>query len=123
MSLSSSVLSIVNQFSLAGKTVVYDVNVIKALETNEDKITGILKRHMPVEDSKISSKLNGNALDVTIPEEIYGAESLRIIKHFIQMDAFKFVPTLEKINFIETYANKKAEKKEEAKPQAAAAAK
>lgn len=108
---------------LAGKTVVYDVNVIKALETNEDKITGILKRHMPVEDSKISSKLSGNTLDVTIPEEIYGAESLRIIKHFIQMDAFKFVPTLEKINFIETYANKKAEKKEEAKPQAAAAAK
>lgn len=108
---------------LAGKTVVYDVNVIKALETNEDKITGILKRHMPVEDSKISSKLSGNALDVTIPEEIYGAESLRIIKHFIQMDAFKFVPTLETINFIETYANKKTEKKEEAKPQAAAAAK
>ena len=98
---------------MAGKTVVYDVNVLKALDTNEDKINGILKRHMPVEDSKISSKLTGNTLDVTIPEEIFGAESLRVIKHFIQMDAFKFVPTLEKINFVETYSNKKAEKKEE----------
>ena len=107
---------------LAGKTVVYDVNVLKALETPEDKINGILKRHLPVEDSKISSKLTGNTLDVTIPEEIFGAESLRIIKHFIQMDAFKFVPTLEKINFVETYSNKKAEKKEE-KPAAAAPAK
>lgn len=108
---------------LAGKTVVYDVNVIKSLETNDDKINAILKRHMPVEDSKIESKLAGNTLDVTIPEEIYGAESLRIIKHFIQMDAFKFVPTLEKINFVETYSNKKADKPKEAKPEAAAAAK
>jgi peptidylprolyl isomerase len=102
---------------LAGKTVVYDVNVLKALETNEDKINGILKRHIPVEDSKISSKLTENALDVIIPEEIFGAESLRVIKHFIQMDIFKFVPTLEKINFVETYSNKKTEKKE-AKPEA-----
>ncbi|MBM3905473.1 MAG: peptidylprolyl isomerase [Thaumarchaeota archaeon] len=112
---------------LAGKTVVYDVNILKSLEIPEDKINGILKRHLPVEDSKISSKLNGNTLDVTIPEEIFGAESLRIIKHFIQMDAFKFVPTLEKINFVETYVNKKAEKKEEkaeeAKPAEAAPAK
>jgi peptidylprolyl isomerase len=107
---------------LAGKTIVYDVNVLKSLETPEDKINGILKRHMPVEDSKISSKLTGNSLDVIIPEDIFGAESLRVIKHFIQMDAFKFVPTLEKVNFVETYSNKKAEKKEE-KPAAAAPAK
>lgn len=98
---------------LAGKTVVYDVNVLKALDTSEDKINGILKRHLPVEDAKISSKLTGNSLDVAIPEEIFGAESLRVIKHFVQMDAFKFVPSLEKINFVETYNNKKAEKKEE----------
>lgn len=94
----------------AGKTIIYDVNVLKSLETNEDKIAAILKRHMPVEDSKIVSKLNGNTLDVTIPEEIFGAEGLRIIKHFIQTDVFKFVPTLEKINFIESYNNKKADK-------------
>ncbi|MEM3089094.1 MAG: FKBP-type peptidyl-prolyl cis-trans isomerase [Candidatus Nitrosotenuis sp.] len=94
----------------AGKTIVYDVNVLKSLETNEDKISAILKRHMPVEDSKIVSKLNGNILDVTIPEEIFGAEGLRIIKHFIQTDIFKFIPTLEKINFIESYSNKKVEK-------------
>ncbi|MGQ0606404.1 MAG: FKBP-type peptidyl-prolyl cis-trans isomerase [Candidatus Nitrosotenuis sp.] len=108
---------------LAGKTVVYDVNVLKSLDTNDDKINAILKRHMPVEDSKIVSKITGNIVDVTIPEEIYGVESLRIIKHFIQMDAFKFVPTLEKINFIETYSNKKADKPVEAKPEAAVAAK
>ncbi|MEO9310349.1 MAG: FKBP-type peptidyl-prolyl cis-trans isomerase [Nitrososphaera sp.] len=101
----------------AGKTIVYDVNVIKALETDEDKIAAILKRHMPVEDSKIVSKLNGNTLDVTIPEDIFAAEGLRVIKYFIQADIFKFVPTLEKINFIETYSNKKSEKPKETKSQ------
>jgi peptidylprolyl isomerase len=99
----------------AGKTIVYDVNIIKSLESNEDKIAAILKRHLPVEDSKIISKLDGNVLDVTVPEEIFGAEGLRIIKHFVQADAFKFVPTLEKVNFIETYNNKKAEKPKETK--------
>ncbi len=95
----------------AGKTITYDVNIIKSLESDEDKITAILKRHLPVEDSKIVSKLNGKTLDVTIPEEIFGAEGLRVIKHFTQIDIFKFVPSLEKINFIESYINKKAEVK------------
>lgn len=95
----------------AGKTITYDVNIIKSLESDEDKITAILKRHLPVEDSKIVSKLNGKTLDVTIPEEIFGAEGLRVIKHFTQIDIFKFVPSLEKINFIESYVNKKAEVK------------
>ncbi|HET8719519.1 MAG TPA: peptidylprolyl isomerase, partial [Candidatus Nitrosotenuis sp.] len=81
--------------------------------TDEDKIGAILKRHMPVEDSKIIYKLNGKILDVTVPEEIFGAEGLRIIKHFIQTDIFKFVPALEKINFIETFVNKKAENPKE----------
>ena len=95
----------------AGKTITYDVNSVKSLETDEDKIAAILKRHLPVEDSKIVSKLNGKVLDVTIPEEIFGAEGLRVIKHFAQIDIFKFVPSLEKINFVESYTNKKAEAK------------
>jgi len=99
----------------AGKTILYDVNVVKALESDEDKILGILKRHMPVEDSKIAFKKNGNALDITIPEELFRVDGLQIITHFIQMDIFKFVTSLEKVNFVETYLNKQT-KTEEAKP-------
>lgn len=95
----------------AGKIITYDVNIIKLLESDEDKITAILKRHLPVEDSKMISKLNDKVLDVIIPEEIFGAEGLRVIKHFTQIDMFKFIPSLEKINFIESYSNKKVETK------------
>ena len=33
------------------------------------------------------------------------------MKHFIQMDIFKFVNTLEKISFVETHINKQAQTK------------
>ncbi len=100
----------------AGKTILYDVNIVKSLETDDDKIQGILKRHIPIEDSKISFKKNGNLLDVTVPEEIFRADGLQIMKHFIQLDLFKFIPTLEKVNFIETYQNKQKSKPAEEKP-------
>ena len=31
----------------AGKTILYDVNVLKSLDSDDDKIQGILKRHIP----------------------------------------------------------------------------
>lgn len=103
----------------AGKTILYDVNVLKALETDDEKINGMLKRHLPVDDSKLVFKKTGTSLDVTIPEELFRSDGLQVMKHFIQSDIFKFVPTLEKINFLETHLNKSSEtqKKEESKPE------
>lgn len=97
----------------AGKTIEYDVHVVKALDTDEDKILGILKRHIPLEDSKLLFKKERTSLDITIPQEIFRADGLQIMKHFIQMDVFKFIPSLEKVNFIETHENPQAKKKEE----------
>jgi len=42
--------------------------------------------------------------------------NIQVIKHFIQIDIFKFIPNLQKINFIETYENKKTTEKKESKP-------
>jgi len=102
----------------AGKTILYDVNVLKALETDDEKINGMLKRHMPVDDSKLVFKKTGTSLDIIIPEELFRSDGLQVMKHFIQLDIFKFVPTLEKINFLETHLKKSSEtqKKEEPKP-------
>ncbi len=102
----------------AGKTILYDVNVLKSLDTDDEKIGGILKRHMPVDDSKLVFKKTGTSLDVTIPDELFRADGLQIMKHFMQLDIFKFVKSLQKINFLETYLQKSPEtsKKEESKP-------
>lgn len=97
----------------AGKTILYDFKVVKALETDDDKILGLLKRHMPVEDSKLNFKKSDKTVDITIPEEIFRADGLQIIKHFIQTEIFKFIPSLEKVNFVETYINKQTSKPSE----------
>ena len=95
----------------AGKTILYDVNVIKSLESESDKVDGILKNRLPIEDDKINFSIKDKEANISIPEEIFRADGLQIMKHFIQVDIFKFVPTLEKINFIETYQNKQTQTK------------
>jgi len=104
----------------AGKTILYDVNIIKSLESPNDKLDGILKTRLPVEDGKISFDLKDKEVSITIPEEILRADGLQIMKHFIQLDIFKFIPTLDKVNFVETHVNKQSqEKKTETKEKSA----
>ena len=95
----------------AGKTILFEVNVIKSLDSPNDKVDGILKNRLPVENSKIEFNLNDKETNITIPEEILRADGLQIMKHFIQLDIFKFVPTLEKVNFVETHVNKQNQEK------------
>jgi len=54
----------------AGKTILYDVNVIKSLDSENDKIDGILKNRMPVENSKIEFTINEKQASITILKEI-----------------------------------------------------
>ena len=51
-------------------------------------------------------------LDITIPEEMFRADGLHAIKHFVQTDVFKFIPSLERLNFVESHINQKAKSTE-----------
>ena len=97
----------------AGKTILYEINVKKSLDADDDMISAILQSRMPVEDDKLVFKKSGDSLDITIPEEIFRAEGLSVIKHFTQLDLFKFVSSIKKINFIETYSNNQSPKPKE----------
>jgi peptidylprolyl isomerase len=113
---------------LAGKTLVYDVNIIKKLDTDNDKVTALIKRRIPIEDSKIKFNLSGANLEMELPEETYLAEGLQIIKRAVANDVFKFVPAVKNVKFVENYAAPQpaaaaAEKKEEAEAKPAEAAK
>lgn len=90
----------------AGKIIVYDVNVIKALESDDDKIEGILKKHLPAQDWKLQFEKTENNLDIFISEKLFRTDGLQMIKHFIQLDIFKFIPTLDKVSFTETFESK-----------------
>jgi peptidylprolyl isomerase len=43
---------------------------------------------------------------------MFRADGLHAIKHFVQTDVFKFLPTLEKVNFIETHVKQQTKSQE-----------
>lgn len=102
---------------LAGKSVVYDFEVLRKVETDEDKVRALVERRFGSEGSKPTFELGGGEVKVTIPEDLFLAEGLQIIKRGISNDVFKFVTSVTSLTFLEKFQNEKAQaKKEEAKP-------
>lgn len=99
----------------AGRTILYDVNVLKSLDTDQDKILGLLKRRFPLDESKLKFEIKGTQLDINIPDEALMMEGLQVVKRAISNEVFKFVPTLDKINFVESYSKAKPQEKPEEK--------
>jgi peptidylprolyl isomerase len=87
----------------AGRTLTYDVDVVKKVESDDDKIRSLIKRRLPVDDEKIKINLKGFTLEIDLPEETLLAEGLQIIKRAVANDVFKFVPSLKEIKFIESF--------------------
>jgi FKBP-type peptidyl-prolyl cis-trans isomerase SlyD len=93
---------------LAGKSIVYDFEVLKKVETDQDKVKALIDRRLGGEASKATFELAGNELKVTIPEELFLLEGLQIIKRGISNDVFKFVPAVASLTFTEKFVNEKA---------------
>lgn len=88
---------------LAGRTIAYALEVLKRLEQDNEKIVALIKRRIPLDENKLKTTLNEDALDIELPSESYMHEGLQIIKRAIVNDIFKYVSAVKKIRFIETY--------------------
>ena len=103
---------------LAGKSIVYDFQVLRMVSTDEDKVRALVDRRLAGEGSKTTIELADGGLMVTIPEVLFLVEGLQIIKRGIANDVFKFVPSLTSLTFLERFVNQKPQpKKEEPKPE------
>jgi len=98
---------------LAGKSIVYDFQVLRTVDTDEDKVRALVDRRLAAEGSKATIEVAGGALTVTIPEDLFLTEGLQIIKRGIANDVFKFVPKLTTMTFLERFVNQKAQPKKE----------
>jgi peptidylprolyl isomerase len=87
----------------AGRTLTYDVNILKKLETDDEKIVSLVRRRLPIDKDKIKFKLVDSTLEIELPEETFLSEGLQIIKRAIANDIFKFVNAVSNIKFIEGY--------------------
>ena len=93
---------------LASRVLVYDVNVVKKIESNEDKIKYLLKRRLPLDDEKAKIEHNDDTVVIELSEDISLLDGLQIIKKAVTTDIFKFVDGLNKITFQEVYLSQRA---------------
>lgn len=101
---------------LAGKSIVYDFEVLKKVETDDNRVRALIDRRLVSEANKVSFEMAGGSLTVTIPEDLFLVEGLQIIKRGISNDVFKFVPSVTTLTFVERFTNQKPlAKKEEPK--------
>ena len=94
---------------LAGKTLVYDVTVEKQLKTDEEKISALIHRRIPViEVEKFKLKTTASSLTVNMPDEAFYVEGIQLAKRGIAMDIQRFVPALTTVEFVESFVNPEA---------------
>jgi peptidylprolyl isomerase len=87
---------------LAGRTLKYKVNIIKKLESDNEKVLSLMKRRLALDDEKIKFIVEGRNLTIEFPEEAFMTEGLQVIKRGIASDIFKYVG-ITNIKFIENY--------------------
>ncbi len=93
---------------LASRTLVYDVNIVKKIESIDDKIKYLIKRRLPIEDEKIKFEYKDDEAVIELSEDISLLDGLQIIKKAVTSDIFKFVDSLNKITFQDVYMSQKA---------------
>ena len=92
---------------LAGKTLLYEVELVKIVETDQNKIVALIKRRIPMEEEKLDFTIEDDSIKIQLPNNLYLIEGIQIIKRAISNDLFKFIKTIRKVYFIELYESKK----------------
>ncbi|MEM1569503.1 MAG: FKBP-type peptidyl-prolyl cis-trans isomerase [Candidatus Bathyarchaeia archaeon] len=105
---------------LAGKTLLYEVEVKSEVKDSIDRIKALLHRRLPtIPIEKFSLSLNSNVLVINMPSESYMIDGIQVIKRGIANDILKFIPEFSKIVFTEEYTRRveaKTESKEAKEP-------
>ncbi len=102
---------------LAGKTLIYDVKVVKVLKEPSEKLRELayrwLKRALSRKDIRV--RVREKVATITLPVRILSAENLGIAVRGIIRDIQKYFPNIEKVVLREEYEfpKKEAEQKQE----------
>lgn len=89
----------------AGRTLVYDANIVKKLDNDDEKISNLIRRRLPIDSSEVKCETKESTLEISLPENTFLIEGIQIIKRGISADVFKFVPLMKTVVFVERYDN------------------
>ncbi|MGD0330842.1 MAG: FKBP-type peptidyl-prolyl cis-trans isomerase [Nitrososphaeria archaeon] len=98
---------------LAGKTIIYEVEVLEELKGDEEKVKALLSRRIPIDKEKLKFLIQESIITFELPEDIYLEEGLQIVKRALSNDIFKFLPAINQVIFQENYEKPKTEKEPE----------
>ncbi|NOZ58652.1 MAG: peptidylprolyl isomerase [Euryarchaeota archaeon] len=99
---------------LAGKTLVYEVNVEEKINKLEEKIRLLLERHFPYADpNEHEIRCEDGRAIITLSDAVKLRSDAFIAKHLVAREVFEYLEGIEEVEFQEVY-RKPEEKKEEA---------
>lgn len=89
---------------LAGKTLIYEVTVLKKLKTIKQKIIALIHRRiLVVEEAKFKLQIKEKTVSIEMPKESFYLEGIQLAKRGIALDIQKFFPKITTVQFIETF--------------------
>ncbi|MCL4343534.1 MAG: FKBP-type peptidyl-prolyl cis-trans isomerase [Nitrososphaerota archaeon] len=89
---------------LAGKTIIYDVEVVKELTDMNEKVANVLQRRIDVENPQFT--FAEGILKVELPPETYLMDGLQYLKRAVANDCFALFPEINEVQFSEKYQRK-----------------
>lgn len=89
----------------AGRTLVYDATIVKKIDEDNEKISNLIKRRLPIDLTEVKYENKDYELEISLPENTFLIEGIQIIKRGISNDIFKFIPSLKSVIFLEKYIN------------------
>jgi FKBP-type peptidyl-prolyl cis-trans isomerase 2 len=87
---------------LAGKTIVYDLEIEKKIENNDEKIKSLFQMYTKIDNSKLKIAFNEKTVDIDVPPLVNPIVKKKISDDIISILGF------DKVRFIEIYEKPKA---------------
>ena len=96
----------------AGRVILYNINVVKKIQTDDDKVKSLTRRWIPLKEDKIKFEIKSPFLELVLPEETFLLDGIQIIKGALSNEIFKYVPSITTVRFIEEYASRETVNKD-----------
>ncbi|MBS7626298.1 peptidylprolyl isomerase [Candidatus Bathyarchaeota archaeon] len=89
---------------LAGKTMLYNVKLVRKLEEPEEKLKALIHRRLPTAPiDKFKITVDQNECRIELPRETFFVEGLQLAKREAAADIYRFMPNISKVEFVESY--------------------
>jgi peptidylprolyl isomerase len=100
---------------LAGKNIVYELEVLKTISSPKEVILALVRRRIPVDQGKIKLQIEDGRAKIELPLDVFYMEGLQYTKRALSDEIFKFAKGITTVTFVENFQSPEATKKEEPK--------